>query len=114
MNLKVSNIKGAFRITSSENVLNFLKKISTNHIKFYSNCVVLRHKFVYIIYWTSNYVNVTKIPDQKSLLESIHHFEEVTKLECVKKVDIHNIVAHGHFPERQILEDISKKVKNTT
>jgi TATA-box binding protein (TBP) (component of TFIID and TFIIIB) len=110
MNLSVSNIKGAFKILHCENTLKELKKIPTEYTKFYSNCVVLRHKFVYIIYWTSNYVNVTKIPSKEDLSKCVSHFEEITKLECEKSVRIHNIVAHGNFNARQELEDLSRRL----
>lgn len=94
-NCEIRNIKGAFQI-KSDNIYRALKKIEAK-VTFHGNCAVIRLKYIYIIFWSASYVNVTKLKSRENFAEAIKLFEEATDLQCFKEITVHNIVATGSF-----------------
>ena len=78
--MRVSNIKGSFRFEPTIENFNKLVTQETFNLKWYKNFTVLRARFVYVIFWTSGYVNVTKIRDQSEISEVFEEFRTLTKI----------------------------------
>lgn len=87
-------------------------------ITHYSNFSVLRDIYVYIIFWSGNYVNITKIPSIRFLQHSIKHFMSILKIKSsrlkrlfkkkrlLKNISIHNICASGRFKTSRNLKTL--------
>lgn len=74
-----------------------LKKSTLNVVN-HSNYSVIRDVFVYIIFWSGDYVNVTKIPSSSDIDKSVQHFKKILKIKhCKYTITIHNICASGKF-----------------
>lgn len=88
-----------------------IKRSSLNVVN-HSNYSVLRDVFVYIIFWSGNYVNVTKIPSFKEVSKSVKHFQRILKInKCDYKITIHNICASGKFKKDYNLKKLHHILK---
>lgn len=110
---KVQNIKIGFRYDSKTYNQNYIKEkldhLSTKHSHNFS---VLRNKYVYIIYWTSGYVNVTGIKQEALIADSQLHFSYLMNIkEEISDPSIHNICASGRFSNQIDLERIHEIVR---
>ena len=94
MNFKVSNIKIAFTCNSEE--LRARQSVKCK-VKHYSNFSVLKLTFTYIIFWSSGYINVTKLKTKKDISSARIEIEELFKIKLHEKFDIHNIFSSGQI-----------------
>lgn len=78
--------------------------INNHCIVNYSNYSVLRDIFVYIIFWSGNYVNITKIRKECDIAKAVKHFKTLIKCDSETKTTIHNICASGIFKKKHNLK----------
>lgn len=111
---RVSNIKGSFSFEkTSENI----KKIrqyqpkKSESVVQHSNFTVIRSEFVFIIFWSSGYVNVTKIKNFADIKKVFPEFIELTDIQPVSRISIHNIHAFGVWKNNHNLNDLRIKLR---
>lgn len=113
---KIGNLKLGIRV----NVSTIRQALKSPHfnVRHYANFSVLRDKYVYIIFWSGNYVNITKIPTVRHVKASIKHFVSLFKgsdIEIRKEhIKIHNISASGKFIQKCNLKKLHHHFKNNT
>lgn len=79
----------------------------------HSNYSVIRDVYVYIVFWSGNYVNITKIPSIKVVKKSVEHFQRILNLKrSAFTITIHNICASGKFNKARNLKKLYKFMKN--
>lgn len=116
---KLNNIKGHFSTVKIRKLKTKLKEFSldTNmNVKLYHNFCVLRDKFVYIIWFNSGFVNVTKITSPDMMETSILHFCKVFSIRSkhVSSFIIDNLTASGKLQCKINLRQLSSlKVDKT-
>lgn len=113
--LRVSNIKGSFKFEPTSE--NFIQLIVQNdcenlNLKWYKNFVVLRAKFVYIIFWSSGYVNVTKIRELSDIRQVFEEFSRLTGIATSSKFKIQNIHAFGRLNNIPNLHQCYQKIRD--
>lgn len=94
--VRIGNIKGSFTYDKNS-VLNLNASHLENSVKKHRNFIVLRLRYVYIIFQSSGYVNVTKLRNALDVKECLKEFKKVTGLLNVSKFRIHNIHAFGRL-----------------
>lgn len=99
---RIGNIKGSF--TFPQNKLNCEKlrlsiRTLSEQVKTHRNFIVLRLQYVYIIFQSSGYVNVTKIGSLLEIKECLKEFEKVTGIIHHSKFRMHNIHAYGKLKQ---------------
>ena len=98
---KIQNIKAHFCLSHQNNLKSYLlAKCNAGKIslKFHHNFAVVRSKYVYIIWYQSGFVNVTKIKSEKHVKRACKHLYKILDLPydlCHSVVD--NITASGKF-----------------
>lgn len=90
------------------------KKITTKH---YHNFSIVRHLYVFSIFWESGYVNVTKIRKASDIKKAVSTFFRLCDIQShsiVKHPEIHNICASGSFSQTLNLLTIKEKFLEKT
>ena len=111
----IQNIKVGFRYevknTPSSSIRERLQQKNSKNLHNFS---VLRDKFVYSIFWTGGYVNITGIRNANKIQEAQNHIIELLNLDCRQSAEIHNICASGKLSKAVNLERIRDYVSNNT
>lgn len=96
---KIGNLKLGIRANVST-IHHALKSLDLK-VKHFGNFSVLRDVYVYIIFWSGNYINITKVPNVRRVKASIRHlislFKNVTLDIDLRSLKVHNICASGQF-----------------
>lgn len=78
----------------------------------HSNYSVIRDTFVYIIFWSGNYVNITKIPSLASIIISVKHLQALLNIDNSEyQITVHNICASGKFLKQCNLKVLQNLLK---
>lgn len=110
---RLGNIKGSFKYSKTENNCELISRLmNEKSIKQHKNFFVLRDTFVYIIFPTSGYVNVTKIKTIPEIKSAIQDFTQITGIFPESRFKIHNIHAFGSFAEVPNLHKLQRELKN--
>ena len=99
---RIGNIKGSFTFLKNKVNCEKLRAASErlgDRVKTHRNFIVLRLKYVYIIFQSSGYVNVTKLSNLLDIKECLKEFENVTRICEYSKFRIHNIHAFGKLKQ---------------
>jgi len=108
--MKVQNIKIGFRFNpklSKSELINLLEKYDP---KIYHNFLVLRLTFVFTIFWTGSYINITKIKSCQDIEKAV--YEIINKLNVKPdEVKIHNICLSGSIDKKVSLRELCQKLK---
>lgn len=107
--LRIGNIKGSFTYKGNSE-LNLASLDQAKQVKRHRNFVVLRLRFVYIIFQSSGYVNVTKIRNVLEIKDCLEEFREVTGISQHSKFRIHNIHAFGKLSRTLNLHQSHRQV----
>lgn len=112
---RLGNIKGSFKYSKTEKnteIIERLKSDDTKTIKQHKNFLVLRATFVYIIFPSSGYVNVTKIRKICEIKPVFHEFIQLTGIIPNSRFKIHNIHAFGSFEIVPNLHKFQRELKD--
>ena len=114
----IRNIKVGFRYNTETRSVNDIKGILTRlESKHLHNFSVLRSCYVYTIFWTGGYVNITGIRNRSEIDKSEKHIMNLMKLnteDITQQLEVHNICASGTFSKIIDLERTRKYIKHNT
>ena len=108
--MKVQNIKVGFRFEPQLTKSEIIAKLSQSDPKIYHNFLVLRDNFVFTIFWTGCYINITKISDLDNIKLAASQITK--KLEVsYKEIFVHNICLSGSIDKKVPLRQLSFDLK---
>lgn len=113
----VSNVKIHFKLSEEVNHLKKLKNLKERwEVKWHSNFVVIRARFVYIAYFSSNHINATGLKSELDISSSLAELCEIyeIKSELFSNAKIDNITSSGSFNRKIKLNVIRQNLKEKT
>lgn len=111
----VRNIKIAIQFDTKKYSTKILKNNIDKKgliIKHYHNFSVLRSEFVYSVFWSSGYVNITKIPSLEAIEKSKDQILRIMNIcpeDLILNHSVQNICASGSFSQSFNLHEIGKR-----
>ena len=112
----VRNIKVGFRYDnkrkSSSEIKEILTLLNSKHLHNFS---ILRNKYIYSIFWTGGYINITGINTEKEIITARDHIKNLLQIEeILGPTQIHNICASGKLSSTVNLEKIREHLTKFT
>lgn len=79
---RITNIKISIRLNEKEQTHALLRNVRAcrEYLRSHGNFYILRHRFVYVIFPASGFVNITKIKSVQEIQQSIIHFMRCLRL----------------------------------
>ena len=111
----VKNVKIHFKIRAEAIptlIRGLLKNRISSHLVRHGNLIVLKYKFVFIIFETSGFINATGIKSLEEIRKCLKVFRIILNIRKrdIRNITVDNITASGNFDQQLNLYKIRQKI----
>lgn len=105
------NVKISFRLILKE----YIPRLKKQAYKITSSYILLRHKYLFTVYFKSNLINITGIPSFMQINEAVKRFCKLALISFPIKISISidNTTSNGQFPYKIDFKVLCKCLLNS-